>query len=584
MYLWCVKCNEYRKHGSYQWWQCTHAKHNMHGAGEQFNAEVEEQKKLIEDSKERGIVDESAADRLGVLMKIQKSDADPKVPAKRALLILDDSVEKYSMTADGDGKVYFWIRRKDQSYDAFPHDDEDLNDYILREYKKRYDETISRYAVTQAIRMHKAMGKDPSSVVKHTGKRVIKTEDNIWVDLRDPQNSIYRVTPDYRGPSLPYSPDMDILFNRDGGSEMPLPERREGDWLEWFAGHLRVSDDMKMLFKVHVCHLFCMWQETPFMMFSGPERSGKSFTAAAIKELVDPVGMDSASNILPKDENRLAMMLTKEQTRLFDNVSYISPQISDLLCQACTGGTHTIRELYTDNNMLTIPFHKMRILFTSISKAVVRAPDLASRTLFYDVPPGQVDRSKTDLEDEYLDNRPYILYAALDVVGRAWKEYESRKEHYSGLPTTTRMSDFERFGSAIAHVLGDEDCSSIKKYQELMQDNMSMMVADEPLVQLVEQLVDEEPTHEYFDLTRNFFTRLLVLAENDETIDAHRKDFPQSAQSVKKHMERLRGAFLNRGIETRVWQDNTTNAIKRQSIHIKIWRTNPDDTAQAESS
>ena len=61
-------------------------------------------------------------------------------------------------------------------------------------------------------------------------------------------------------------------------------------------------------------------------------------------------------------------------------------------------------------------------------------------------------------------------------------------------------------------MLGDEDCSSIKKYQKLMQDNMSMMMADEPLVQLVEKLIDEEPNHEYFDLTRNFFTRLLALA------------------------------------------------------------------------
>ena len=173
-------------------------------------------------------------------------------------------MEKYSKTADDDGKIYFWIKREDGSYDALHHKDEKLTRFIIREYDRIFSEPISRYAINQAIDVHMAKGDVPSNVVKHTGKRVIKTEDNIWVDLRDPQNSIYRVTPDYRGPSLPYSPDMDILFNRDGGSEMPLPERKEGDWLEWFADHLRVSDDMKMLFKVHVCHLFCMWQESAF--------------------------------------------------------------------------------------------------------------------------------------------------------------------------------------------------------------------------------------------------------------------------------------------------------------------------------
>ena len=75
-----------------------------------------------------------------------------------------------------------------------------------------------------------------------------------------------------------------------------------------------------------------------------------------------------------------------------------------MLCRACTGGRHTTRELYTSNNILVYPFNKVRILFTGISKTTIRAPDLASRILHYDVPPGQPDRSKNDLEREYFEN------------------------------------------------------------------------------------------------------------------------------------------------------------------------------------
>ena len=247
----------------------------------------------------------------------------------------------------------------------------------------------------------------PSNTIKHTGKRVIRVGDVVWIDLRDDENSIYKATPDHCGPTVPYSPKLGILFDRGGGSEMPMPQRDESGtiWLDWFAKMLRIPEEKRMLFKVHVCHMVCMWQETPFMMFSGPEGSGKSVTAAMVKELIDPVGMNSVSGTLPtNDANKLAIMLIKEQTQLFDNISYISPQISDMLCRACTGGRHTTRELYTSNNILVYPFNKVRMLFTGISKTTIRALDLASRILHYDVPPGQPDRPKSDLEREYFEN------------------------------------------------------------------------------------------------------------------------------------------------------------------------------------
>lgn len=572
MYIWCIDCKEYRKYGSDQWWKCTQTKHNMHSANEQFNAEVKEQKRLIEDGKEMGMIDEGASGRLGVLMAIQKSDADPKTAVERAALILHESVEKYSITEHDDGLVYFWIKRGDKSYDALPHDSEKLARFVIREYDRRYTKTLSRAAAEQAIGRYAAKGDVPGNIIRDAGKRIIKVGNTVWIDLRDDQNSIYRVTPEHCGPSYPYNPGMDILFDRDGGAVMPLPKRKEGNWLEWFAGLLRMPEDMKMLFAVHVCHMLCVWHETPFALFVGPEGSGKTVTASMVKELVDPTGLNSTSNSLPKDEDRLAMVLTKEQVQLFDNVSYIPMPVSDMLCKACTGGVHRVRELYTTNNVRRIPFYKMRIFLTSVMNDVVRAPDLASRVLRYDVPPGQTDKSKDNLEEEYVRNRPHMLYAALDAVGKAMKEYESRKEYYSNLPTTTRMVDFERFGSAIAYVLGDKEHTSIKKYQEIMQDNMTMMMADEPMVRLIEKLLETDDTNEYFNLTSIFYARIRELAETDDGIDIKGKDFPQTLMSARKHIDRLKGVLLKRGIEVTIGKRHDPEAKQKHRSHITIHR------------
>ena len=303
---WCLECGNYRKYGNKDWWNCTQANHKMHNADEKFKTEIKKTQKLVDKSNKSGMTNSDALDRLGVLMAIKQSTADPKVPAKRAAMILQEHVKKYSKTANNDGRVFFWIQRNDGSYDAFSHDDENLTRFLLREYYTMYGDPLPRTAATQAIDTHTATGDIPSNIIHHTGKRIINVGDVIWIDLHDDENSIYKVTPDHCGPSYPYSPNMGILFDRGGGSEMPMPKRREGDWLNWFAEMLRIPKERRMLFKIHVCHMCCMWQETPFMMFSGPERSGKSVTAVMVKELIDPVGMNSAFNTLPtKDENKL---------------------------------------------------------------------------------------------------------------------------------------------------------------------------------------------------------------------------------------------------------------------------------------
>ena len=570
---WCLKCDNYRKRNSHPWKLCMKNSHEMTDADEKFEADILETRKKIVESIEIGMDDDVSMRKLGTLMEIKKTADDPDTPADKASAILADNVEKYSITADDDGMVYFWIRRDGELYDVFPHNSEKLVRYITREYSNRFGQSVSPSAIKQAISEHTAKGDVPGNTVKHTGKRVIRVGDVVWIDLRDDENSIYKVTPDHCGPTVPYSPKLSILFDRDGGSEMPMPQRDESGtiWLDWFAEMLRMPEEKRMLFKVHVCHMVCMWQETPFMMFSGPEGSGKSVTAAMVKELIDPVGMNSVLDTLPtNDANNLAMMLTKEQTQLFDNISYISPQISDMLCRACTGGRHKTRELYTTNNILVYPFNKMRILFTGISNTTIRAPDLASRILHYDVPPGQTNRPKSDLEIDYLENRPYILHAVLNTISKAMKEYNVHKDHYSSLPTRTRMADFERFGSAIAHVLGDKDYSSIRLYQDSMQENMSMMVVDEPLIRLIEKVLDDSPDGEYYKPTATFFARIRELGETDDSIDTKGRGFPKSTAVVTRMIDRLRGALLERGIEISTGKERDKTDNNRQCSHITI--------------
>ena len=176
---WCLKCNNYRKHGSHKWKSCTKNSHEMTDADENFEADIEETRKKVNESVKLGMHDVAAMSKLVTLTALKKTAVDPKPPADMASAILSDNIEKYSITADDAGRVYFWIRREGESYNAFPHDSEKLVRYITLECSNRFDQSVSTYAIKQAISEHTAKGDMPSNIIKHTGKRVIRVKDTV---------------------------------------------------------------------------------------------------------------------------------------------------------------------------------------------------------------------------------------------------------------------------------------------------------------------------------------------------------------------------------------------------------------------
>ena len=111
----------------------------MTDADENFEADIEETRKKVNESVKLGMHDVAAMSKLVTLTAIKETAVDPNTPTDRASAILSDNIEKYSITADDAGRVYFWIRRGDESYDAFPYDSGKLVRYITREYSNRFN-------------------------------------------------------------------------------------------------------------------------------------------------------------------------------------------------------------------------------------------------------------------------------------------------------------------------------------------------------------------------------------------------------------------------------------------------------------
>ena len=111
-----------------------------------------------------------------------------------------------------------------------------------------------------------------------------------------------------------------------------------------------------------------------------------------------------------------------------------------------------------------------------------------------------------------------------------------------------------------------------------------MMVADEPLIRLIEKLLDDSPNGEYHKPTKEFLIRIRELGEADDSIDINEKGFPKSTSAVKPKIDKLRGALLERRIKIEMNKERDDTPEKRQCSHIKITQLPPETDLDQDGS
>src|SRR5207249_4833322 len=103
----------------------------------------------------------------------------------------------------------------------------------------------------------------------------------------------------------------------------------------------------------------------------------KSTTAKLLRLLVDP--SVSLIRTPPKDDRDLLIAASNSRVVAYDNLSGVTPWLSDGLCRLATGGGFSTRELYTDSEEVFFDA-KRPIILNGIDHLAERA-DLAERAV-----------------------------------------------------------------------------------------------------------------------------------------------------------------------------------------------------------
>jgi hypothetical protein len=230
-------------------------------------------------------------------------------------------------------------------------------------------------------------------------------------------------------------------FRRPAGM-LPLPVPEPGGSIEALVPLLNLASRNDLVLVV-TWLLATLRPRGPYPVsaISGEQGSTKTVLSKMLRALIDP-------NVAPvralvREERDLVIAANHSYLLAFDNLSDLPGSLSDAFCRLVSGGSFSIRKLYTDDD--EVLFQAARPILLNGIEDVIRRPDLADRAILLALAPisEKQRRPEQDLWREFETARPRILGALLDTIVHGLRELP--RVCLARLP---RMADFALWATA----------------------------------------------------------------------------------------------------------------------------------------
>jgi hypothetical protein len=333
---------------------------------------------------------------------------------------------------------------------------EGFKDLLARTYYARTGKVPRTQQMSDAIVTVAGMARF-DGVVHDVHLRVADHDGAIYIDLADPAWRAIEVTPT----NWAVVDRPPVRFRRPRSMlELPVPER--GGAIADLRGFVNTSDDESWMLLV-AWLLFTMSPAGPYpiAVLHGEQGSAKTTAARLVRSLIDPNA--SPVRAAPKDVDDLMVACANGHVVALDNLSSITPWLSDALCRVATRSGLSKRMLYTDGEEHILDACRPQML-NGISDLATRG-DLLDRALLIELAPIMPADRRTlhDVLEEFELVRPRILGAMLDVLVAVLRE---RPKLAATVGTLPRMADFALFMAAAEEALGWARDSFIRAYDE----------------------------------------------------------------------------------------------------------------------
>ena len=363
--------------------------------------------------------------------------------------------------------------------------------------------------------------------------RVTEKDGKFWYDLGDKEWRAVKI--DCDGWST--VSETPILFRRYSHQQPQVDASTEGNVFE-FLNYLNIPDSRQQtLVLIYLIASFIPGISHPILILHGQQGSSKSTALRLIRKLVDPSAIELLS--FSKNQENLIQQLAHHYAAYFDNLSGVSNDISDLLCKAVTGESHSKRALYTDDDDIIFNFRNCLAL-NGINVVAFRS-DLLDRSILIHL--DRIEPTKRRLDSELMMNfekdRPIILGGIFDTISQAMKLKDSIK-----LTTIPRMADFYLWGCAIAEALGIGQDAFIEAHEANEATKHEQVANENPVA--MHLLAFMKSKYLWEGTAQKLYTDLSVGMELSAQKD---KFWPQAANALMRRINEIKPDLKALGVE-----------------------------------
>lgn len=385
--------------------------------------------------------------------------------------------------------------------------------------------------------------------------RISKRDGVIWIDAASNYGEAIKITPDGWG----VVGNAPLIFRHFDHMETIIVDNTgcKKDLDEYISLMNMSSEEDKIMYAGYAASLFIPEIDHPILSFFGPQGSAKTTASLMTKLLIDPSKVPLLA--LPDDAEKLPRIFTTHHFPVFDNCNYLSQEVSDMLCRACTGGGITARKLYTDNEEVVFVFHSP-IVMNGIS-APSQSPDLVDRSLIINLDRilEQNRKEKAVIEAKRDSLLPKVRGYLIGIVSDALRNGPNEA---AGLP---RLADFAKWADACTYAMGYQKGRFMELYTQAARDSAMEAVKSDPVIDALLTLLDGQ--NDWEGSASDLFRKLGECAGQNVKSASWPKDSARLSDFLNG---KLKHGLLFLGWNVGKVKSNGKRAIKLWKVETKV--------------
>ena len=327
---------------------------------------------------------------------------------------LVEMVSRYELFHDDFNKGYIALTQNGH-IENWPLDGDMIKSWLTHQYYENYKIVPSKSALGDAISTLRGQAQFKGARYQ-VYNRVAKYGDTYYIDLGDTE----WLCATFHSGNWTVCPKAPVKFIRGSAClAMAMPKREESIAALWDFLNIKNKGD-QLLVLTWMLDSLRPDTDYPLLIIEGEQGSAKSSTQKRIKALIDPSAMELRTNF--KKTQDVVIASQNDHLLSYNNLSYLSPELQDVLCNLATGGNFGTRELYTNMGEVMVDIRRP-VVMNGIS-GLVSAQDLSERCIHLELPaiPDCFRESASDLEAKFSNSYPSLLGSLFDLFASALKE------------------------------------------------------------------------------------------------------------------------------------------------------------------